>query len=57
MPSFDICANMTTITPKNERATPADFRNENFSFKKIAERIAIKSTFVLIKTAEVDAVV
>ena len=57
MPSFDICENMTAIAPKNERAKPADFLNENFSFKKIVERIAIKITFVLIKTAEVDAVV
>jgi len=48
---------MTTITPKNERRTPADFFKENLSFKKIVESIAIKITFVLIKTAEVDAVV
>ena len=55
--SFDICASITTTTPKKEIATPAVFFKENFSFKKITESIAINITFVLIKTAEVDAVV
>ncbi len=45
------------ITPKKEMAIPADFLSENFSFKKVADNNTTKITFVLIKTAAVDAVV
>jgi hypothetical protein len=53
--SFEICTINTSITPKKESKTPIDFLIEKFSLMKIAESIAIKMTFVLIKTAEVEA--
>ena len=48
---------MITITPRNERETPEIFFLPNVSFKNNAERIAIKMTFVLMRTAAVEAFV
>jgi len=55
--SRDVFEKIITITPKNERDIPEIFFLPNVSFKNNAERIAIKMTFVLMRTAEVDAFV
>ena len=48
---------ITTITPKNEREIPEILFVVSVSFKNNTESIAINITFVLIRTAEVEALV
>lgn len=48
---------ITTKTPRNERMIPKTLFAESVSLKNTDESIAMKITFVLMRTAEIDALV